>query len=87
MQGVTWARLSHYANVSSLPKTGYIHYHGFVRLWPLAVLTAVLPALRAWRAVKRRRATGPGKCRRCGYDLRATPDRCPECGTAATTPA
>ena len=51
----------------------------------LVVLTLVLP-LRWLRDLQRRRSqVDRGVCLACGYDLRATPDRCPECGMMPKT--
>jgi hypothetical protein len=48
--------------------------------WFIAAMTSLLPGGWLIRRVAIRRQRGAGRCLCCGYDLRGTPDRCPECG-------
>jgi hypothetical protein len=54
-----------------------------VPYWFLACVAAALPAVAIRRIRARRRIARQGLCPRCGYDLRASPERCPECGAVA----
>jgi hypothetical protein len=51
-----------------------------VRFRWLFLMFAVIPALRLLTLRRAKTRPGDGLCARCGYDLRATPERCPECG-------
>jgi hypothetical protein len=86
----------HWLVPTSNPQVAYHHLLGFrylrrgyysgymwevgIPLWAIAVIVAAAPV--CW--ILRRRSGHPaGHCVTCGYDLRASPDRCPECGTIA----
>jgi len=62
------------------------HNGGYVAFPQLLILMAfgILPFLRLISLLRQKRNRMHGRCLACGYDLRATPDRCPECGTLAT---
>ena len=47
----------------------------------LPLLWVVVAARRTAKAAVKKERIDRGCCSVCGYDLRATPSRCPECGT------
>jgi hypothetical protein len=60
-------------------------------LWAIGLLTAALPVGNLGKSMvagyrRRWKARRSGRCKKCGYDLRATPGRCPECGAVPAKP-
>jgi hypothetical protein len=55
---------------------GFILFTGLIFIPPATFFVRQKQKLAAHRQ-------SHGLCRICGYDLRATPNRCPECGTLA----
>jgi hypothetical protein len=63
----------------ALPQINVNYYGLLVPIWMFSVACAIAAVYFVQRV--RLPKFGQGLCPRCGYDLRATPDRCPECGT------
>ena len=78
-----WREVTYYLGSQDGTQTMRPFRRVTVYAWPVTLASIPLPAvwlmsrLRARRRTLRRRA---GLCVRCGYDLRASPERCPECG-------
>lgn len=59
----------------------------FLALVILGAAAFSVSRVRGFRSARREeKRMETGLCRQCGYDLRGSPDRCPECGTAVPSP-
>ena len=63
--------------ITTGPQTNHV---AVVPHWSLAAAALALPTYLVWSRRRMHRRQRLGLCPRCGYDLRATPGRCPECG-------
>jgi hypothetical protein len=73
-----------WAGFQTVIGTGYWIVH--IPCWALIALFCIRPmfAVRQWALLRKRARLN--LCIHCGYDLRFSKDRCPECGTAITAP-
>ncbi len=73
-----------YFDPNDQPNDEYDTIHGVGAPYVfLAAMFLILPSAKLIAIYRKRRRTRHNTCHKCGYDLRATPDRCPECGTVA----
>jgi hypothetical protein len=72
-----WVAATHAEWLTNFTQTEVVIPH-----WFIVAGFALTPAVWLRSHIRRQRQRQAGHCTVCGYDLRATPERCPECGTA-----
>jgi hypothetical protein len=79
-----WRTLGFRYEDTSFPPGVGRHLHLGIPYWPVLLATSFIPIRLtkkyAHHLTKKHRRRRRGLCENCGYDLRASTDRCPECG-------
>jgi hypothetical protein len=88
-RATSWGWLGVTGFAAEHPRVGMTTAYLILPSWLVAALCAPLPLL--WlRRCLRHRGSSPrafqSRCSSCGYDLRGTPGRCPECGAVPPPP-
>lgn len=78
-----WPSYEHATGTTTHGGFPFANWSVLVPYWLPVVITLMLPVWIATRFIRSRRRCRRGRCKVCGYDLRGSPEQCPECGTLA----
>ncbi|MGE5611011.1 MAG: hypothetical protein ACM359_17305 [Bacillota bacterium] len=81
-----WFRFAHARPNNLGPRMTLDIYQVRIPSWFPCLLTAIPPALWLRQTHRQRKREKLGLCPTCGYDLRASQTRCPECGSPIPAP-